>query len=501
MATFTYDDFEKAANKAGLWNQFSQADLNTAKSNPDFGMSILNLKQNYGNAATDEERQKINDQANALRSSYGNYTGGADGSQFVSTGLLNSKIDDTLGKVASYAPFSYAVPAPAYSNQYADRQAALLDEILNRKEFEWSKETDPNWAAYKKEYLREGDRAAANALAQASAASGGRPSSYAATAASQAGDYYAGQLADKIPELYQQAYERYLNDYNMKLSDLSAVNSQEQMDYAKFLDSLNQYNTDRNFAYNDYQTQYNMLQSYLANLQGQQQTEFNQNLTARQYQDEIARYQQEQKQAQIDAILSAGGTPGAELMNGSGYVDEYAQALAAAYAKQEAEKQQAAARELADWYAGYGDYSQLAGLGVDTAYLKAVQAAQLASGSSGGSSGSGSGSSSKPAMTLAQANSAIENGLVTDAVKYAFDYYMGEGAYEQFYGDAGLPTADGGYKLVKYSQMSDKAKQIADLIDSDLTTNYGRALELIEQLTDENEQYTLLRMAGYQVGG
>lgn len=301
----------------------------------------------------------------------------------------------------------------------------MLNEILNRKDFEWSKEADPNWSAYKKEYLREGDRATANALAQASAASGGRASSYAVNAAGQAGDYYAGQLADKIPELYQQAYERYLAEQQMKYSDLSALNSQEQLEYAKYLDSLNQWNTDRNFAYNDYQTQYNMLQNQLANFQGQQQTEFNQNLTTQQYLDELAQYQQEQRAAQINAILSAGGTPSADLMSGSGLSDEYVQAIAAEYARQDAEAKDAAARELADWYAAYGDYSQLAGLGVDTSVLKQMQAAQLASGSSSGSSGRSSGSSgdsesSGGTMTLTTAKQYASNGIFNDDVLAAF---------------------------------------------------------------------------------
>lgn len=30
-------------------------------------------------------------------------------------------------------------------------------------------------------------------------------------------------MTDKIPELYQLAYNKYMNDYNMKLSDLGAV--------------------------------------------------------------------------------------------------------------------------------------------------------------------------------------------------------------------------------------------------------------------------------------
>ena len=72
------------------------------------------------------------------------------------------------------------------------------------------------------------------------------------TAATQAGDYYAAQLNDIIPTLYQQAYDQYLDEYNMSLQDLNAVNTQEQLDYAKYLDDLTQFNTDRNFAFNEY---------------------------------------------------------------------------------------------------------------------------------------------------------------------------------------------------------------------------------------------------------
>ena len=85
----------------------------------------------------------------------------------------------------------------------------------------------PLYSQYRKAYIREGDRAAEDALGAAAAASGGLPSSYAQTAASQAGNYYAAQLTDKIPELQQLAYQKYLNDYNMLLSDLGVVQGQE----------------------------------------------------------------------------------------------------------------------------------------------------------------------------------------------------------------------------------------------------------------------------------
>lgn len=330
---YTYDDFVKAANQSGLMGQFSQDDLNLAQKYPEFGLSVLSLKKDYKNATTAEQRLLANQAANELRKSYGNYSGGADGGSFRLESKLNRRADDLLGQIGSFGSFSYD-EAPTYENAFAQQQKDLLDRILNREDFSWSKETDPQWSSYKKSYLREGDRATANALAQASAASGGRPSSYAVNAATQAGDYYATKLNDVIPTLYQQAYERYLDEYNMKLKDLNTVNQQEQLDYAKYLDRLGQFNTDRGFAYQNYADDYDRLRSQLADVQGQDQIDY-----AR-YLDEASRQQtaQDSIRSQVDAILAAGGSPSANLVSESGYSSEYVKALEDAYRKQEAEK-------------------------------------------------------------------------------------------------------------------------------------------------------------------
>lgn len=330
---YTYDDFVKAANQSGLMGQFSQDDINLAQKYPEFGLSVLSLKKDYNNATTAEQRLLANQAANELRKSYGNYSGGADGGSFRLESKLNRRSDDLLDQLGSFGSFSYG-EAPTYENTFAQQQKDLLDRILNREDFSWSKETDPQWSSYKKSYLREGDRATANALAQASAASGGRPSSHAVNAATQAGDYYATKLNDVIPTLYQQAYERYLDEYNMKLKDLNTVNQQEQLDYAKYLDRLGQFNTDRGFAYQNYADDYDRLRSQLADVQGQDQIDY-----AR-YLDEASRQQtaQDSIRSQVDAILAAGGSPSANLVSESGYSSEYVKALEDAYRKQEAEK-------------------------------------------------------------------------------------------------------------------------------------------------------------------
>ncbi|WP_455724219.1 hypothetical protein [Dysosmobacter welbionis] len=341
MPQLTYDGFINAASNAGLLGEFSPADLDTAKKYPEFGYSILGLKQDIHAATTPEAKLLANEAANRLRSSYGGYTGGKYGADYISDGKIPNQIDGVLDQINNFGSFTFDQERPTYENQYAKQQQALLDAILNREDFSWSKEEDPQWSSYKKSYLREGDRATADALGQAAAASGGRPSTAALTAATQAGDYYATQLNDIIPTLYQQAYDQYLNEYNMSLQDLNAVNTQEQLDYAKYLDQLGQFNTDRNFAFNSYLSDFDILQSQLGALQGQDNIGYNRRMDKvglyredQQLQREEALARQQLAQAQVDAILSAGGSPSADLVGASGYGSEYVQALEAAYRRQ-----------------------------------------------------------------------------------------------------------------------------------------------------------------------
>ena len=378
MPQFTYDGFINAASNAGLLGEFSQADLDTARKYPEFGYSILGLKQDIHKATTPEAKLLANEAANQLRSSYGGYTGGKYGADYISDGKIPNQIDSVLDQINGFGSFTFDQERPTYENQYAKQQQALLDAIINRPDFSWSKEEDPQWSSYKKSYLREGDRATANALGQAAAASGGRPSTAAVTAATQAGDYYATQLNDIIPTLYQQAYDQYLNEYNMSLQDLNAVNNQEQLDYAKYLDQLGQYNTDRNFAYNQYLSDFDILQSRLASLQGQDSVDYNR------WMDRVNLYKQNRAEetdlarAQVDAILSAGGSPSADLVGASGYTNEYVQALQAAYQRQ--------------------------------------LAAQSGSGGSSSGSRSGGGNSGGSHMTLTTAKQAANAGVFSDDV-------------------------------------------------------------------------------------
>ena len=398
---YTYNDFLKKATDNGTLSSFTPDELSLAKAYPEYGISAASLKQDQNTATTSAQRALANEAAAQLAASYKatSYNG--------FTGSKQDEIDKILGEIGSFPDFSWDQEAPTYDNKYEEEQDSILDQIgkypdfswdqeaptytnpyeqlqqelldkvLNREDFTWSKDTDPVFGEYQKQYLREGERATANALAQAAAASGGQTSSYAATAASQAGNYYAAQLSDKIPELYNQAYQRYLSEYEMMANDLGLVNSQQQLDYQEYLDQLGQYNQDKEFAYQQYLDDYNKLLSYLDAVNGQEQMDYQEYLDKlgqyngdkefayQQYLDnynklqsylgnlqdvnndeyqkyldeqEQKRYEQEQQQAlqkqkqemaqaQVDGILQAGVMPSSSLIAASGYSQEYINAM------------------------------------------------------------------------------------------------------------------------------------------------------------------------------
>lgn len=192
--SFTYDDFLKAYNNSGIG--FSDADMQLAQKNPNAGMGLIDAKVRYNQAKTAAERAKYNQQAESIRSLYGGYLGGSDG----------------WGYTPVDSPNDYVAP--------------------EKPTFSYDLESDPVWQAYRKQYTREGQRATQDALGAAAASSGGIPSSYATAAATQAGDYYAAQMSDKVPELYQQAYNRYLNE-------LSQWNADRSFGYGQYIDELN----------------------------------------------------------------------------------------------------------------------------------------------------------------------------------------------------------------------------------------------------------------------
>lgn len=105
----------------------------------------------------------------------------------------------------------------------------LLDSLLGA-DFNYDPASDALYGAYRKQYLREAELAAQDALGDAAALTGGRASTAAVTAAQQASNYYRAKAADKLPELYQLAYDRYRGSRDDKRDTLDALLSVREND-------------------------------------------------------------------------------------------------------------------------------------------------------------------------------------------------------------------------------------------------------------------------------
>ena len=218
MATlYTYNDFENKKHQLGLDGQISQADLDLAKKNPDAGIKLLEAKVKWNTAADDIGRQSANAEAEKIRSTYGGYTGGSTG--------------------ANWDINAPATPS-SFESEYDDLINAEIKNFQNSK-FEYDPDTDPALSAYKKAYTREGRRASEDTIAQAAAMTGGIPSSYAVSAGQQAGNYYASQIADKIPDLEQRAYDRYRTEKADLLNLIQLGEKERESQYQKHIDNVN----------------------------------------------------------------------------------------------------------------------------------------------------------------------------------------------------------------------------------------------------------------------
>lgn len=228
--SYTYDNIVEEARKAGVLEKFSQEDHTAAQKNPEYGMSLVGLLKDVNNATTEEQRLLATETANKLRKSYGvtGAAGGAVGNSFAGTSRLVAP--EKTGALSTSAPTTYQ---------------AVLDDIVNQQEFSYDHEKDPTYRAYEKQYLREGNRARENTLAQVAAMTGGRPSSYAISAAQQAENNYAAALADMIPTLRQNALTEHKNEMAAKYDILSVLQQrQDNEENRKRLlvqDALNKY--------------------------------------------------------------------------------------------------------------------------------------------------------------------------------------------------------------------------------------------------------------------
>jgi len=193
-----------------------------------------------------------------------------------------------------------------YQSQYSDKINQYASDIEN---FQYDPNTDPTYQIYKEQYTQNGKDAYKNTLAQLAARTGGNPSSYAQSNASQQYNYYMQELANKVPELrnlalsekqnnlamYQgldnTAYSRYQDSLSNLYNQLGMYNTLDATDYSRYQDLLNlaynQWQYDADVDYNNYTTAESARQQNYQNEWDAQQNALNRQASASGYEDQI----------------------------------------------------------------------------------------------------------------------------------------------------------------------------------------------------------------------
>ena len=192
--------------------------------------------------ATPEERARLEEQNLRLGATIPGAVRGddgvwrtADGGELFETQYRAPQVETPAFSYGSYTQDPTVAAA-------LEQAAASRSRLADWDSFSYDPEEDPLWAQYQNAYTRGGQRAMQDTLGQMAARTGGLASSYAGTAAQQSYNNYMSQMADKLPELQQAAYQRYLGDYG-RAKDLY------ELDNNWMQTALGQYNSDRSLAY------------------------------------------------------------------------------------------------------------------------------------------------------------------------------------------------------------------------------------------------------------
>lgn len=165
------------------------------------------------------------------------------------TGEPPSELRSTNGAIP------YAT-SPTWSAPYEKERQSAARRIESQQPFSYDPATDPTYQQYEDTYTRMGEKARDDTIGVLRSRGGGQVSSYAAIAAQQANEAYMQELADKVPQLRQMAYQMWLDEGDRARSDLQMYDALNSADAARWgATVLDPYLQDRSYAFDREQFQ------------------------------------------------------------------------------------------------------------------------------------------------------------------------------------------------------------------------------------------------------
>ena len=123
-----------------------------------------------------------------------------------------------------------------YNTQWSQTLDQLVNEYMGRGAFEYNADDDVQWQQAKSQGLREANLAMKNSMAQAATLSGGYGNSYAATVGNQVYQQGVADIMALAPEYYQAAYQRYRDEGDQMLQNISLAQSMDESEYQRWAD-------------------------------------------------------------------------------------------------------------------------------------------------------------------------------------------------------------------------------------------------------------------------
>lgn len=176
-----------------------------------------------------------------------------DGNAWAREDVLSSAYDRYADELGIREPGYYK---KEYDRELRAAQDAAAGAVGRMKNWSISDEdikNDPIYKAYAAQYLRDGAKAYKDTLGTLAAQSGGGLSSSALAAAGAAQNEYMQQLSDRVPQIAQYAYERFLNGEQADIAE-QAQRRQDALSrysagYAENSDLLDRQKAEREAAY------------------------------------------------------------------------------------------------------------------------------------------------------------------------------------------------------------------------------------------------------------
>ena len=231
---------------------------NTASSNVLAGTGLSNANATTGTGTTAsgsssstktyqtrgyQPSEKVENAYNAMKSYESNMPGDYSESEYV------EEWRDKLNDIENSRP-------DAFTSKYESQISDLLNQIYGDKGFSYTAkdlQNDDLYKMYAQQYAANASRSMRDTMGAAQAASGGYGSSYSQQVGQQAYDQTMSGLNDKVLDFWDRAFDVYKNTQSNRYNQLNAFQTQDNTDYSRYRDTVNDWQTDRAYALNGLQ--------------------------------------------------------------------------------------------------------------------------------------------------------------------------------------------------------------------------------------------------------